>query len=62
MPDTSLYRIENCDQVRRARQWLPRHGVQTRFHHFRRDDLDRDTLERRRSHRPQLPIFGNPAP
>lgn len=52
MADTTLYGIENCDQVRRARQWLRKHGVQARFHDFRRDGLDRATLERWLSHLP----------
>jgi arsenate reductase len=52
MVDTTLYGIENCDQVRRARQWLRKRGVQVRFHDFRRDGLDRATLERWLSHLP----------
>jgi len=49
---TVLFGIENCDQVRRARQWLRTQGVDARFHDFRRDGLDRTMLERWLSHVP----------
>lgn len=35
-----LYGIRNCDTVRRARQWLDRHGIEYRFHDFRSDGLE----------------------
>lgn len=52
MTEATLYGIENCDQVRRARQWLRQHDVTVRFHDFRRDGLSRETLERWLSHLP----------
>jgi len=51
-PATVVFGIENCDQVRRARQWLRAQGVDARFHDFRRDGLDRAMLERWLSHVP----------
>ena len=52
MPEVVVYGIENCDQVRKARAWLRAHGCAHRFHDFRRDGLDRATLERWLSHLP----------
>ena len=52
MLETTLYGIENCDQVRRARHWLRQHGVSARFHDFRRDGLSRQMLERWLTHLP----------
>jgi len=36
--------IKNCDTVKKARQWLDGHGVTYRFHDFREDGLDKDSL------------------
>jgi len=52
MAETVLYGIENCDQVRRTRQWLRAHAIAARFHDFRRDGLSREMLERWLSHVP----------
>ncbi|AGA33508.1 arsenate reductase-like protein [Thioalkalivibrio nitratireducens DSM 14787] len=41
-----LYGISNCDTVRRARRELREAGVACRFHDFRKDGLDPDTLDR----------------
>ena len=38
-PIVTLYGIPNCDQVRAARRWLDTHGVDYRFHDFKRDGL-----------------------
>lgn len=46
MTETTLYGIDTCDQVRRARQWLRQHDITVRFHDFRRDGLDRETIDR----------------
>ena len=43
---TTLFGIRNCDTVRRARAWLASHSVDYRFHDFRLDGLDRQTLSR----------------
>jgi Spx/MgsR family transcriptional regulator len=40
----TLYGIKNCDTVKKARHWLDLHGVDYRFHDFRADGLDRDTV------------------
>ena len=41
-----LYGIPNCDTVRKARKWLADHGVDYRFHDFRKDGLDPAALRR----------------
>lgn len=43
---TLLFGIENCDQCRKARQWLRTHGIDCRFHDLRRDGLGIEMLER----------------
>lgn len=40
----TLYGIKNCDTVKKARKWLDARSVDYRFHDFRTDGLDRDTL------------------
>lgn len=40
----TLYGIPNCDTVRKARRWLDGHGVEYRFHDFRKDGLDEARL------------------
>ena len=45
-PAPVIYGIDTCDQVRKARQWLRQHGIEHRFHDFRRDGLDPAHLER----------------
>jgi arsenate reductase len=42
---TTLYGISNCDTIRKARRWLDAHNVKYRFHDFRKEGLDRDTLQ-----------------
>ena len=42
----TLFGIPNCDQVRRARQWIDAHGFQASFHDVRKDGLDRSRLQR----------------
>jgi Spx/MgsR family transcriptional regulator len=41
----TLYGIKNCDTVKKARNWLDLHGVDYRFHDFRADGLERETVE-----------------
>lgn len=41
----TLYGIKNCDTVRKARLWLDEHDVDYRFHDFRADGLDGDTVD-----------------
>jgi Spx/MgsR family transcriptional regulator len=40
----TLYGIKNCDTVQKARKWLDLHDVEYRFHDFRADGLDRETV------------------
>jgi Spx/MgsR family transcriptional regulator len=35
----TLYGITNCDTIKRARRWLALHGVDYRFHDYRKDGL-----------------------
>jgi len=42
----TLYGIQTCDTVRKARKWLDAHGVEYRFHDFRVDGLDPALLQR----------------
>ena len=41
----TLYGIGNCDTVRRARRWLEEQGKSYRFHDFRADGLDAETVQ-----------------
>lgn len=40
-----LYGIRNCDTMKKAWTWLDSHGVAYAFHDYRKDGLDRATLE-----------------
>lgn len=40
----TLYGIDNCDTVRKARRWLEQQGKSYRFHDLRADGLDAETL------------------
>ena len=42
----TLYGIKNCDTVKKARNWLDLHGIDYRFHDFRADGLERETVQR----------------
>ena len=41
-----LYGIPNCDSVRKARKWLENAELTHQFHDFRKDGLERKTLQR----------------
>lgn len=41
----TLYGIKNCDTVKKARKWLEAESVEYRFHDFRSDGLDRETVQ-----------------
>jgi len=41
---TILYGIPNCDTVKRARDWLSRHGVAFEFHDFKKSGVPHDRL------------------
>jgi arsenate reductase (glutaredoxin) len=47
-----IYGIENCDQVRKARQWLRARSVAHHFHDFRADGLTPALLGRWMTHLP----------
>lgn len=40
----TLYGIPNCDTMKKARAWLDQHGVEYRFHDYRKQGLDEDLL------------------
>lgn len=48
----TFYAIPNCDTVKKARAWLAEHGVDYRFHDYKRQGIDRDTLTRWLAQRP----------
>lgn len=41
----TLYGINNCDTVKKARKWLEEHGIDYRFHDFRADGLEEDAVQ-----------------
>jgi arsenate reductase (glutaredoxin) len=40
----NLYGIPNCDTMKKARTWLESHGIDYRFHDYRKAGIDRETL------------------
>ena len=42
--EVTLYGIANCDTIRKARNWLREHGIEHRFHDYRKDGIDADQL------------------
>ncbi len=43
---TTLYGIPNCDTVKKARTWLAEHGVEHRFHDFKKQGVPEAALDR----------------
>jgi arsenate reductase len=43
---TTLYGIPNCDTVKKARNWLDKHGVAYTFHDYKKQGIDTATLKR----------------
>jgi Spx/MgsR family transcriptional regulator len=43
---TIVYGIANCDTVKKARAWLAAHGIEHRFHDFRKDGVPLAELDR----------------
>ncbi len=41
-----VYGIRNCNTVKKALAWLDEHGVDYRFHDFKREGVDEDRLRR----------------
>ncbi len=42
---TTVYGIPNCDTVKKSRLWLAEHGVDYRFHDFKREGVPPDRLD-----------------
>ena len=42
----TLYGIPNCDTVKKARAWLSEHGVEHRFHDFKKEGVPPAELDR----------------
>ena len=42
----TLYAIPNCDTVKKARFWLAEHGIDYTFHDYKKQGIDRQTIER----------------
>src|SRR5690348_7864506 len=42
---TTLYGIKNCDTMKKAWTWLDQRGVAYRFHDYKKEGIDRATLE-----------------
>jgi arsenate reductase len=42
---TTLYGIRNCDTMKKAWTWLDEHGVAYEFHDYKKQGIDRGTLE-----------------
>ncbi|QMW06493.1 ArsC family reductase [Spirosoma foliorum] len=41
----TLYAIPNCDTVKKARVWLAEHGVEYQFHDYKKQGIDKKTIE-----------------
>jgi Spx/MgsR family transcriptional regulator len=44
--DLTLYGIPNCDSVKKARVWLADAGKNYRFHDYKKQGVDKDSLAR----------------
>jgi arsenate reductase len=42
---TTLYGIRSCDTMKKAWTWLDQHGVAYAFHDYKKEGVDRATLE-----------------
>jgi arsenate reductase len=42
----TLYGIRNCDTMKKAWTWLDQHAVAYAFHDYKKEGVDRPTLER----------------
>jgi len=40
-----LYGIPNCNSVSKARKWLSAHNIDYQFHNFKKEGLDKETLD-----------------
>lgn len=48
----TLYAIPNCDTVKKARAWLAGRGIDYQFHDYKKQGIDRPTIERWLTQRP----------
>ncbi len=39
-----LYGIPNCDTMKKARRWLDEHGIEYRFHDYKKEGIDEARL------------------
>lgn len=42
----TLYAIPNCDTIKKARTWLAGHGINYTFHDYKKQGIDRPTIDR----------------
>ncbi len=42
----TLYAIANCDTVKKARTWLTERGIDYTFHDYKKQGIDRPTIDR----------------
>ncbi len=42
----TLYGIKQCDTMKKARAWLDAHGIDYRFHDYKKEGIDADRLRR----------------
>lgn len=48
----TLYAIANCDTVKKTRVWLAERGITYQFHDYKKQGIDRPTLNRWLAQRP----------
>ena len=41
----TLYAIPNCNTVKKARAWLDEHQIDYEFHNYKKQGIDRETLQ-----------------
>ena len=41
----TVYAISNCDTVKKARTWLADHGISYQFHDYKKQGIDRQTID-----------------
>ena len=46
MATTTIFGIQNCDTMKKARAWLDSHGVEYTFHDYKADGIDAAHLKR----------------
>ena len=42
--EVTLYRIPNCDTIKKAKTWLSNHDLEFKFHDYRKQGIDNDQL------------------